>query len=122
MASGTLTSDQLKHILDLNSKSIEMNLEVSSQYDEVLKILRALEKETNDDRSDAKLSYQRHESNITVIIKSIEDNKKMLDGHDKQTADALRKIDRSILKQDIILGSSVIIVILTMLSKFLFGV
>jgi len=122
MAGGTITSDQLKHILDLNSKSIEMNLEVSNQYEEVLKILRTLEEDTDKDRVGTLLTRQRFDTNVAILIKAIEDNKKMLDDHNKQTDDALKKIDRSILKQDVVLGGSVIVVVLTILSKFLFGV
>jgi hypothetical protein len=117
-----ITSDQLMHILDLNSKSVEMNLEVSNQYDEVLILLKAIKTDYDLNKSETNLSRQRLDINIGSLIVAIENNKKALDEHTKQVESSLNKIDKAILRQDVVLGGSVIAIILAIISKFLFGV
>jgi len=115
---GSITSEQLKQILELNSKSIEIYLEVSDQYDELLKISKKTESNLNDVIIENKIYREQVNSKVDNIMKEFSDNKSV----NKETAATLYKIDSSILKQNIAFSGSVVVVILTLLAKFLFGV
>lgn len=112
---GTLTSVQLQQILEANSKSIEIYLEVNTQYESIIDELTELKKLTGNDNETIK---KVHDVLNRLEIKMKEDHNN-LDSINKNIVNKLTEIDKSITRQNVILSGTVASIVLGIIAKIL---
>lgn len=128
----SITSQDLRVILDVNKKAIEINIEVEKQNEQVLSILQSLKEDVKDiylEYNNFKYSIQEIGRFVEDIKKAKEDNRKNLESI-KNNIDSIEKIvssiekknseiDKNIFRLVIILSSAGVGIIATLLQSLL---
>jgi adenylosuccinate synthase len=114
-----ISSAQLEKILEVNAKSIEINLEVNAQYKEIIETLKEI-KETNQDiiNGNDPGSKRMNETLEKLEEKLLEEHKaseELLNLMVKQTDEIKKSIDR----QNLILFGGAASIILGLIGKLL---
>lgn len=114
-AMSTINASQLQQILDLNSKSIEIYLEVNNQYESIIKLLEDIKAKDSEHVDFCDENIKELNKRLLSIAEKVEANQLLV-------KDGMSKIEKSLTKQEIIISTSLITIILSILSKLLFGV
>jgi len=114
-AMSTINASQLQQILDLNSKSIEIYLEVNNQYESIIKQLEDIKEKNDPHCTSTTDSIKKMDEKLTAVTTKVDENQETV-------REGLAKIEKSMSKQEIIISTSLITIILSILSKLLFGV
>ena len=107
MANNTISSLQLEKLLEVNSKSIELNTVVHSRFEDITEKLDSFKNGQKEIKIEAKESYKD-------ITEKLEEQKRTTD-----------EIDRKLFKLNIILGSNVfalIVGLIVLIIKIFIGV
>lgn len=123
---GSITSSELEYILEVNKKSIEINIEVAKQNEQTLSTLDRLE-EKIDAINDKQKDHMRLDAEGFKIIEEAKDTideiKKLSEETNKTLKDAIEKkveeIEKNLFRLVIILGSAGIGTLLTIIQAFL---
>ncbi len=114
-AMATINASQLQQILDLNSKSIEIYLEVNSQYESIIKVLEEIKERDGDHIGFCDENIKKINEKMVVISECASQNQNFV-------KESMAKIEKSLNRQEVIISTSLITIILSILSKLLFGV
>ena len=107
MANNTISSEQLKTLLEVNSKSIELHTVVTSQFEDINKDLELLKESNKEIKSDVK------------------DNQKILIEDIKNQTERIEALEKSTMRLNVLLGSNVVaavIALIILILKLLLGV
>ncbi len=128
-----LTSSELKYILEVNKKAIEINIEVEKQNEEVISNLEEVKDfaERVEEKIDNILYEQREHKRLTLETKTIAEDSKEISEEIQKTGeetneiikDTLKKkieeIEKNLFRLIIILGSAGVGTLVTIIQSFL---
>ncbi|MFZ4795951.1 MAG: hypothetical protein ACOYMA_00560 [Bacteroidia bacterium] len=113
----SLLPNQLQQILDINSKSVEIYLEVNNQYEDIIKLLEDIKEKENYNI----LHIERINEKIKIIEEKVKEQHTALLDKSQETITLITAIDKSMHKQNWILSSSLVALALAIVAK-MFGV
>lgn len=123
---GSITSSELEYILEVNKKSIEINIEVAKQNEQTLSTLDRLEEKVDFIFEKQKDHMRVNEEGFKIIEEAkdvIDEIKKLSEETNKTLKDAIEKkveeIEKNLFRLVIILGSAGIGTLLTIIQAFL---
>ena len=115
---GTLTSAQFQQILEANSKSIEIYLEVNNQYESIIELLEDLKKSSSSHFSNDEVVKKTFDILSRLEAKMKEDHTS-LDGMNKNICNKLTDVEKNITRQNVILSGTVTSIVLAIIAKIL---
>lgn len=120
MANPAISSTQLKQFLDVNTKAIELHLEVSQQYEEAIELLKSIKNgQENQLRYDERFIEKVTEATARIELKVKEDHA-ALNSANSELKKMITELDKSMIKQTVITIGTVLPILAAFVAK-MFG-
>ncbi len=120
MVGPSLSSSQLKQFLDINTKAIELHLEVSNQYEEAIDLLKLIKLgQENQLRYDERFIERVNEA-ITRIELKVKEDHVSLNSANSELKKMIIELDKSMIKQTVITIGTVLPILAAFVAK-MFG-
>ena len=117
-----ITAEELKQILDVNSKAIEIHLEVNSQFEEIIEKLGDIDKELDSHISEENVTLETIKNSLAEYRKDLYEIRQNVKEFKDKTEAQLIEIDKKVFRQTAAFGGSVFIAVITIIIKVFFGV
>ncbi len=120
MVGPSLSSTQLKQFLDINTKAIELHLEVSNQYEEAIDLLKLIKfGQENQLRYDERFIERVNEA-ITRIELKVKEDHILINSANSELKKMITELDKSMIKQTVITIGTVLPILAAFVAK-MFG-
>jgi flagellar motility protein MotE (MotC chaperone) len=118
---GSISSAQLKQILEMNSKMCEIYLEVNSECETIIESLKEIKDLLSNHSNFSEKNIEKINSILDALDNQTKENKRRVEEKNDKMLDLLYRIDKSLFRQNIILLSSFSSIAIGIIAK-LFGI